>query len=68
MGASAAGLARSYERGAVAGERPGPQRFDQLRELLRSRPPLAREAIQKGTRVLISLWDSLMFGRVPKNA
>ena len=22
--------------------------------------------IQKGTRVLISLWDSLMFGRVPK--
>ena len=23
--------------------------------------------IQKGTRVLISLWDSLMFGRVPKN-
>ena len=25
-----------------------------------------REAIQKGTRVLISLWDSLMFGRVPK--
>ena len=26
------------------------------------------EAIQKGTRVLISLWDSLMFGRVPKNA
>ena len=26
-----------------------------------------RAAIQKGTRVLISLWDSLMFGRVPKN-
>ena len=26
------------------------------------------EAIQKDTRVLISLWDSLMFGRVPKNA
>ena len=25
-------------------------------------------AIQKGTRVLISLWDSLMFERVPKNA
>ena len=24
-------------------------------------------AIQKGTRVLISLWDSLMFGWVPKN-
>ena len=24
--------------------------------------------IQRGTRVLISLWDSLMFGRVPKNA
>ena len=23
-------------------------------------------AVQKGTRVLISLWDSLMFGRVPK--
>ena len=23
--------------------------------------------IQSGTRVLISLWDSLMFGRVPKN-
>ena len=22
-------------------------------------------AVQKGTRVLISLWDSLMFGRVP---
>ena len=29
-------------------------------------PPLA---IQKGTRVLISLWDSLMFGRrVPKHS
>ena len=27
--------------------------------------PPARAAIQKGTRVLISLWDSLMFGRVP---
>ena len=27
-----------------------------------ARPSLA---IQKGTRVLISLWDSLMFGRVP---
>ena len=27
-----------------------------------------RLAIQKGTRVLISLWDSLMFGRVPQNA
>ena len=25
------------------------------------------ETIQKGARVLISLWDSLMFGRVPKN-
>ena len=25
-------------------------------------------SIQKGTRVLISLWDSLMLGRVPKNA
>ena len=25
-----------------------------------------RPAIQKGTRVRISLWDSLMFGRVPK--
>ena len=25
-------------------------------------------AIQKGIRVLISLWASLMFGRVPKNA
>ena len=25
----------------------------------------APRAIQKGTRVLISLWDSLMFGRVP---
>ena len=24
--------------------------------------------ISKGTRVLISLWHSLMFGRVPKNA
>ena len=24
-----------------------------------------RQTIQKGTRVLISLWDSLMFGRVP---
>ena len=23
---------------------------------------------KKGTRVLISLWDSLMFGRVPENA
>ena len=30
--------------------------------------PRASLAIQKGTRVLISLWDSLMFGRVPKNA
>ena len=29
-----------------------------------SRPPQAMLAIQKGTRVLISLWDSLMFGRV----
>ena len=28
----------------------------------------ACRAIQKGTRVLISQWDSLMFGRVPKNA
>ena len=27
-----------------------------------------RRPIQKGTRVLISLWDSLMFGRVPQNA
>ena len=27
--------------------------------------PRAPSAIQKGTRVLISLWDSLMFGRVP---
>ena len=27
-----------------------------------------RKVIQKGTRVLISLWDSLMFGRVPNNA
>ena len=26
---------------------------------------LSNLAIQKGTRVLISLWDSLMFGRVP---
>ena len=26
----------------------------------------AKSAIQKGTRVLISLWDSLMFGRVLK--
>ena len=25
-------------------------------------------AIQKGTRILVSLWDSLMFGRVPKHA
>ena len=25
----------------------------------------SESAIQKGTRVLISLWDSLMFGRVP---
>ena len=34
----------------------------------RSTHPAARlvpVAIQKGTRVLISLWDSLMFGRVP---
>ena len=31
---------------------------------LEARP--ARTAIQKGTRVLISLWDSLMFGRVLK--
>ena len=27
--------------------------------------PAREVAIQKGTRVLISLWDSLMFGRVP---
>ena len=27
--------------------------------------PADKSAIQKGTRVLISLWDSLMFGRVP---
>ena len=27
--------------------------------------PLVPAAIQKGTRVLISLWNSLMFGRVP---
>ena len=27
--------------------------------------PVRVLAIQKGTRVLISLWDSLMFGRVP---
>ena len=27
--------------------------------------PAAIPPIQKGTRVLISLWDSLMFGRVP---
>ena len=31
------------------------------------RPVLLVSAIQKGTRVLISLWDSLMFGRVPTN-
>ena len=31
-------------------------------------PPCSRApAIQKGTRVLISLWVSLMFGRVPKS-
>ena len=29
--------------------------------------PRPAPAIQKGTRVLISLWDSLMFGRGPKN-
>ena len=34
----------------------------------RCRPVLPVSVIQKGTRVLISLWDSLMFGRVPKNA
>ena len=28
-------------------------------------PMPAAGVIQKGTRVLISLWDSLMFGRVP---
>ena len=27
-----------------------------------------QDSIQKGTRVLISLWDSLMFGQVPNNA
>ena len=27
--------------------------------------PLLAASIHKGTRVLISLWDSLMFGRVP---
>ena len=30
--------------------------------------PASARAIQKGTRVLISLWDSLMFGRVPEKA
>ena len=30
-------------------------------------PRRRARVIQKGTRVLISLWDSLMFGRVPKN-
>ena len=29
--------------------------------------PMPVLVIQKGTRVLISLWGSLMFGRVPKN-
>ena len=29
-------------------------------------PMPAAGVIQKGTRVMISLWDSLMFGRVPK--
>ena len=29
-------------------------------------PPRAPSSIQKGARVLISLWDSLMFGRVLK--
>ena len=28
---------------------------------------MARPAIQKGTRVLVLLWDSLMFGRVLKS-
>ena len=32
------------------------------RELREARRP---PSIHKGTRVLISLWDSLMFGRVP---
>ena len=29
--------------------------------------PLLVSVIQKGTRALISLWDSLMFGRVPEH-
>ena len=39
------------------------ERFDSFINYVRQpSPPCA--AIQRGTRVLISLWDSLMFGRV----
>ena len=43
--------------------RLGPRRGEAVEDLLNG----LREhvAIQKGTRVLILLWDSLMFGRVP---
>ena len=37
-----------------------------VREYAVSRPVTSTPSIQKGTRVLISLWDSLMFGRVLK--
>ena len=42
--------------------------YEGLRKCDFSRPVnlLLVSVIQKGTRVLISLWDSLMFGRVPK--
>ena len=30
--------------------------------------PYPPSPVQKGTRVLVSLWDSLMFGRVPRPA
>ena len=52
---------------------PPPRQRCGLRAARRPRPPprgtrpprLAYDNTQKGTRVLISLWDSLMFGRVP---
>ena len=43
-------------------------RAQRARRAPRAPPPrVPLPAIQKGTRVLISLWYSLMFGRVPKN-
>ena len=58
--------------GLPSDQRRGPAR-GYLRPDAGAAPALAREreadflpSIQKGTRVLTSLWDSLTFGRVPE--